>query len=73
MGPGQEGSRASDADPIGLLQLVLNCQMFTSCISNRQSFGEVSGQMFIYYHFHVDTKLGQMNNINYVYVMTFLP
>ncbi|KAI0213941.1 hypothetical protein LSAT2_000973 [Lamellibrachia satsuma] len=43
MGPGQEAFRAgaADTDPIGLLQLVLNCQLFTSCISNRQSFDDV--------------------------------
>ncbi|KAI0237227.1 hypothetical protein LSAT2_012302 [Lamellibrachia satsuma] len=43
MGPGQEAFRAGavDTDPIGLLQLVLNCQLFTSCISNRQSFDDV--------------------------------
>ncbi|KAI0231402.1 hypothetical protein LSAT2_018234 [Lamellibrachia satsuma] len=43
MGPGQGAFRAgaADTDPIGLLQLVLNCQLFTSCISNRQSFDDV--------------------------------
>ena len=49
MGPGQEAFRAGavDTDPIGLLQLVLNCQLFTSCISNRQSFDDVNGHIFI--------------------------
>ncbi|KAI0240751.1 hypothetical protein LSAT2_008470 [Lamellibrachia satsuma] len=43
MGPGQGAFRAgaADTDPIGLLQLVLNCQLFTTCISNRQSFDDV--------------------------------
>ena len=45
MGTGQGAFRASaaDTDPIGLLQLVLNCQLFTSRIMSRQSFEEVSG------------------------------
>ena len=44
MKSGQQASMAgaADTDPIGLLQLVLNCQLFTECISNRQSFEVVS-------------------------------
>jgi len=32
----------SDTDPIGLLQLVLNCKLFTNRVSKIQSFEEVS-------------------------------
>ena len=43
MAPGQKtGTCPSDTDLIGLLQLVLNCKLFSSRVSNMQSFHEVS-------------------------------
>ena len=56
MGPGQHASRSNAAatDPIGLLQLVLNCQLFNSCISSRQPFEDVSGCIFILSHISAD-------------------
>jgi len=44
MGRGDDEGRTSAAttDPIGLLQLVLNCQLFTDCVYNRETFESVS-------------------------------
>ena len=43
MTPGQKtGTGPSDTDPIGLLQLVLNCKLFSGRVSRMQSFEDVS-------------------------------
>ena len=62
MGPGQGAFRAgaADTDPIGLLQLVLNCQLFTSCISNRQSFDDVSGHIVTFFEMLLQMLLEDM-------------
>ena len=43
MGRGDDESRTSAAttDPVGLLQLVLNCRLFDDYVSDRQSFVKV--------------------------------
>ena len=62
MGPGQGAFRAgaADTDPIGLLQLALNCQLFTSCISNRQSFDNVSGHIVTFFQMLLQMLLVDM-------------
>ena len=39
---------AGGGDTIALVQLVLNCQLFSDCISSRQSFEEASGALFVF-------------------------
>ena len=46
MSPGQDTRTGpSDTDPIGLLQLVINCKLFTNRVSRMQSFENVSIQI----------------------------
>jgi len=43
MGPGQDTTTApSVTDPKGLLQLVINCMLFSNCVSRMESFKTVS-------------------------------
>ena len=62
MGPGQGAFRAgaAETDPIGLLQLVLNCQLFTTSISNRQSFDDVSGNILICFQIFLQMLIEDM-------------
>ena len=47
MGEGHKSFRAGGGDTIALLQLVTNCQLFTSSIANRQSFVNVSSHVLL--------------------------
>ena len=39
---------AGEGDTFALVQLVLNCQLFSGCISSRQSFEEASSALFLF-------------------------
>ena len=62
MTPGQKtGTSPSDTDPIGLLQLVLNCQLFSNCVSRMQSFDDVSIRV-VMKHFVCHITVGTRRN-----------
>ena len=67
MGPGQTASSPADTDLMGLLQLVLNCQLFTGCISNRKPFEDVSSHVLILLHTIVETINAYMYMVEHTY------